>query len=184
MLAVGAPGQQHVLGSVGQIGERAEKRGGLMKEDLVGPAHLEELARLRHVLGGRTPVHVTPASPSQTRSSSHTRGTSGCPVLASPARTASRSRKDSLALPTISRAAASGMMPSSACARASAASTSSQDWKRAASVKRAHAGVLDPQGGRLVLHARYLARGPRVVNTPRPDRVESWPRDHLREDSH
>jgi len=37
----------------------------------------------------------------------------------------------------ISRAAAAGITPSSACACASAASTSSQDWKRAVSMKSA-----------------------------------------------
>src|SRR5438445_8656782 len=41
------------------------------------------------------------------------------------------------ALVTISRAAFTGMMPSSACASASAASTSSHDWKRADSVNSA-----------------------------------------------
>src|SRR5262245_12635469 len=78
-----------------------------------------------------------PASPSQARSSAQTTGTSGWPVLASPARTAPRSRYFRCALATISRAALTGMMPSSACASASAASTSSHDWKRAASVKSA-----------------------------------------------
>src|SRR5215813_2819125 len=78
-----------------------------------------------------------PASPSQARSSAQTTGTSGWPVLASPARTSARSRYFSCALATISRAAFAGMMPSSACASASAASTSSHDWKRAASVNSA-----------------------------------------------
>src|SRR5262249_2567396 len=78
-----------------------------------------------------------PASPSQARSSAQTTGTSGWPVFASPARTSARSRYFRCALATISRAAAAGMMPSSACASASAASTSSHDWKRAASVKSA-----------------------------------------------
>src|SRR5438093_1270465 len=78
-----------------------------------------------------------PAPPSQTRSSSQTSGTSGWPVFSRPARTAARSRYFRCALLTISRAAFSGMMPSSACAWARAASTSSQDWNRAASVNSA-----------------------------------------------
>ena len=32
----------------------------LTQEDVVGPAHLEQLAGLRDVLGGRPPVHVAP----------------------------------------------------------------------------------------------------------------------------
>ncbi len=58
MLAVGAAGQEHVLGLLGEAGEGDEERGELAQEDVVGPAHEEELPCLRHVLGGRPPVHV------------------------------------------------------------------------------------------------------------------------------
>src|SRR5215475_7217013 len=78
-----------------------------------------------------------PASPSQTRSSSQMSGTSGWPVRASPACTASRSMYERCAFRVISSAALAGMMPKSAWASASAASTSSHAWKRAASVNSA-----------------------------------------------
>jgi hypothetical protein len=58
VLAVRAPGEQGVLGPLGEIGPGGQNRGELPQEDLVGPAHLEELAGLRDVLGGRAPVHV------------------------------------------------------------------------------------------------------------------------------
>ena len=57
MLTVGAAGQQHVPGALGQIRERGEDRGELAQEDLVRPPHLQELAGLGDVLGGRAPVH-------------------------------------------------------------------------------------------------------------------------------
>ena len=43
---------------LGEIGERDEEGGELAQEDVVGPSREEQLARLRHVLGGRSPVHV------------------------------------------------------------------------------------------------------------------------------
>ena len=58
VLPVGAPGQQHVLGALGEVGEGGQDRRELAQEDLVGPADLEELAGLGDVLGGGAPVHV------------------------------------------------------------------------------------------------------------------------------
>ena len=58
MLAVRAAGEQDVLRPLGEVGQRGQNGGELAEEDVVGPAHLEELARLGDVLGGGAPVHV------------------------------------------------------------------------------------------------------------------------------
>ena len=77
VLAVGAAGEQDVLRPLGKVGQRGENGGELAEEYVVGPAHLEELARLGDVLSGGAPVHVTAGISSQARSSAHTSGTSG-----------------------------------------------------------------------------------------------------------
>ena len=58
MLAVGAAGKEHVLGTLGQVGQRGQDRRELAQKDLVRMPHLEELAGLGDVLGGGAPVHV------------------------------------------------------------------------------------------------------------------------------
>ena len=151
------PGQQHVLGALGQVGQRGQDGRELAQEDLVGAAHLEELAGLGDVLGRRAPVHVAArvalAGAVELPHQRHERVAGARQPLAhrrrDPGRTAapcarSRGRRRS------------GMMPSSACARASAASTSSQDWNRAGSVNSARTpGIVDPERGRLFEHGRF-----------------------------
>ena len=58
MLTMGAPREQHVLGALGQVGQRGQDGRELALEDVMGPAHLEELTGLGDVLGGGAPVHV------------------------------------------------------------------------------------------------------------------------------
>jgi hypothetical protein len=60
VLAVRAAREQGVLGPLGQAGQRGQDRGELAQEDLVSLAHLEELAGLRDILRRRPPVHVAP----------------------------------------------------------------------------------------------------------------------------
>ncbi len=60
VLAVRAPREEDILGALGQVGERGQDGRELAQEDVVGAPHLEELAGLRHVLGRRPPVHIAP----------------------------------------------------------------------------------------------------------------------------
>ncbi len=60
--------------------------------------------------------------------SAFTSGTTGFQVASNSRRIARRSMRSTRAAPAIARAAAFGTIPSSACTRASAASTSSQRW--------------------------------------------------------
>src|SRR5207247_1701364 len=76
---------------------------------------------------GRLAQPHRPASPAR-RASSRTSGTSGWAVTARSRPTASRSSVSTFAARAIASAVPGGIRPSSSCAAASAASTSSQRW--------------------------------------------------------
>ena len=126
VLAVRASRQQHRLRASGEVGEDVEQRGQLLEEHLVRPAHEQELSRLRDVLRRRAPVHVAArvsvADPVELPDERHQRMTG---LRQSGANRRPCRGGESCAFRVISSAAWPGMMPSSACAWARAASTSS-----------------------------------------------------------
>ena len=63
VLAVGPPGQQCVLGPLGQVGQREEQGGKLPEEKLVDPAQDEKLTCLCNVLGSGAPVDISAGVP-------------------------------------------------------------------------------------------------------------------------
>ena len=167
VLAVRAAGEQVVLGALGQVGKRRQDGRELAQEDVVGPAHLEELAGLRDVLGGRAPVHVAAGvalagaierpdqrhqrMPGAGQSFSH-----GSQIEARQVRLA-----DDLAGGGLGDDAQLGLGP-----RQGRFDVEPGLEARRLGEERPHARVVDPQGGRFLLHGSDLSHGAPGLSTP------------------
>ena len=130
VLAVGAAGDRHLGAALGEIGHRRERIADQAEENAVRLAQHQQIAGLGDVLRRRPPMH--PAAmrladdAAEFPDQRHDRVAGAGKALVD----AGAVEEFEMRRSAIASAAACGMMPSSACAPASAASTSSQACQR------------------------------------------------------